>query len=81
VSYNELAQLLGIDKNTVINYIEILEKAFIIFKLKSFSRNLINEIKTNQKIYFYDNGIRNTIIGNYSNLALRADKGLLWETS
>jgi uncharacterized protein len=79
VSYNELSQLLGIDKNTVSNYIDILEKAFVIFKLKSFSNNLRNEIKTNQKIYFYDNGIRNMIIGNLNMLNLRQDKGALWE--
>ena len=79
VSYNELSQLLGIDKNTVSNYIDILEKAFVIFKLKSFSRNLRNEIKTNQKIYFYDTGIRNMVIGNFDVLELRQDKGALWE--
>ena len=79
VSYNELSQLLNIDKNTVGAYIDILEKAFVIFKLKSFSRNLRNEIKTNQKIYFYDNGIRNMIIGNFNPLELRQDKGALWE--
>ena len=79
VSYNELSQLLGIDKNTVSTYIDLLEKAFVIFKLKSFSRNLRNEIKTNQKIYFYDNGIRNMVIGNFNALALRQDKGALWE--
>ncbi len=79
VSYNELSQLLGIDKNTVSNYIDILEEAFVIFKLKSFSRNLRNEIKTNQKIYFYDNGIRNMVIGNLNTLDLRQDKGALWE--
>lgn len=79
VSYNELSQLIGIDKNTVSNYIDILEKAFVIFKLKSFSRNLRNEIKTNQKIYFYDTGIRNMVIGNFNALDLRQDKGTLWE--
>ena len=79
VSYNELSQLLNINKNTVGAYIDILEKAFVIFKLKSFSRNLRNEIKTNQKIYFYDNGIRNMIIGNFNPLELRQDKGALWE--
>lgn len=79
VSYNELSQLLGIDKNTVNNYIDILEKAFVIFKLKSFSKNLRNEIKTNQKIYFYDTGIRNMVIGNFNHLDLRNDKGALWE--
>ena len=79
VSYNGLSQLLGIDKNTVSNYIDILEEAFVIFKLKSYSRNLRNEIKTNQKIYFYDNGIRNMVIGNLNTLDLRQDKGALWE--
>jgi len=79
VSYNELSQLLGIDKNTVGNYIDMLEKAYIIFKLKPFSANLRNEIKSNQKIYFYDNGIRNMVIGNLNPLGLRQDKGSLWE--
>lgn len=79
VSYNELAQLLGVDKNTVSNYIDLLQKGFVVFRLGSFSRNLRNEIKTNQKIYFYDVGVRNTVIGNFSNLELRQDKGALWE--
>lgn len=79
VSYNELSKLLAIDKNTISNYIDILEKAFIVFKLKSFSKNIRNEIKTNQKIYFYDNGIRNMIVGNFNLLNLRQDKGALWE--
>lgn len=79
VSYNELSQLLGIDKNTVSNYIDILEKAFVVFKLGSFSRNLRKEIKSNQKIYFYDTGIRNAVIGNFNGLEFRQDKGALWE--
>lgn len=79
VSYNELAQLVGIDKNTVSNYIDMLCKAYVIFKLPSFSKNLRNEIKTNQKIYFYDNGVRNAVIGNLNLLETRADKGALWE--
>ncbi len=79
VSYNELSQLLNIDKNTVSSYIDILEKAFVIFSLKSFSKNLRNEIKRNQKIYFYDTGIRNMVIGNFNSLELRQDKGALWE--
>jgi uncharacterized protein len=79
VSYNEIAQLIGADKNTVSHYIDLLEKSFIIFSLKSFSRNLRNEIKTNQKIYFYDNGIRNMVIGNFNSLDLRQDTGALWE--
>ena len=79
VSYNELSQLVGIDKNTVSNYIDMLGKAYVVFKLPSFSRNLRNEIKTNQKIYFYDNGVRNAVIGNLNLLETRADKGALWE--
>ncbi|WP_396168631.1 ATP-binding protein [Flavobacterium sp.] len=79
VSYNEIAQLVGVDKNTVNNYIDLLEKSFVIFKLNSFSKNLRNEIKANKKIYFYDNGLRNMIIGNFNNLEFRQDKGALWE--
>ncbi|WP_335965608.1 ATP-binding protein [Galbibacter sp. PAP.153] len=79
VSYNELAQLVGVDKNTVSSYISILIQAYVVFKLPSFSRNLRNEIKTNQKIYFYDTGVRNTVIGDFNPLELRQDKGGLWE--
>jgi uncharacterized protein len=79
VNYSELAQIVNIDKNTVSKYIDILEKGYIIFKLGSFSRNVRNEIKTNKKIYFYDNGIRNMVIGNFIPLELRTDKGALWE--
>ena len=79
VSYNELSKLLGIDKNTVSNYIDILEQSYVIFKLPSFSKNIRNEIKSNRKIYFYDNGIRNMIIGNFNALDIRNDKGALWE--
>jgi predicted AAA+ superfamily ATPase len=57
----------------------MLEKAFIIFRLYSLSRNLRNELKRARKIYFYDNGIRNTIIGNYSPISARTDAGALWE--
>jgi hypothetical protein len=79
VSYNELSNLLEIDKGTVIKYIDILEKSFIVFQLNSFSRNQRNEIKNNRKIYFYDNGIRNMIINNLNSFDLRNDKGALWE--
>jgi predicted AAA+ superfamily ATPase len=79
VSFNELAQLLQIDKNTVIKYIDLLERAFIIFTLPSFSRNLRNEIKNNRKIYFVDNGIRNAIINNFNPIEQRNDLGALWE--
>lgn len=79
VNYNELAQMVGIDKNTVSNYIDILEKGYVVFKLNSFSRNLRNEIKKNKKIYFYDNGVRNMVLGNFNPLSLRQDAGALWE--
>ena len=79
VNYSELAQIVDADKNTVNKYIDILQKGYIIFKLGSFSRNLRNEIKRNKKIYFYDNGIRNMVIGNFNPLELRTDKGALWE--
>jgi predicted AAA+ superfamily ATPase len=79
VSYNEIAQLVGVDKNTVNNYIDLLEKTFVVFRLNSYSKNLRNEIKANKKIYFYDNGVRNMLIGNFNNLEFRQDKGALWE--
>ncbi len=79
VSYNEVAQLVGVDKNTVANYIRLLEQSYVIFPLYSFSRNLRNEIKNNRKIYFYDNGIRNALIQNFNPLELRNDIGALWE--
>ncbi len=79
VNYNELSLMIGINKNTVKKYIDILEKGYIIFRLRSFSRNLRNEIKRSRKIYFYDNGIRNMIIGNFNPIKLRTDLGALWE--
>ncbi|WP_051327643.1 DUF4143 domain-containing protein [Cellulophaga baltica] len=78
VSYDELAQLLCIDKKTVSNYIDLLYQAYVIFKLPSFNKNLRNEIKTNQKKYFYDTGVRNMIIGDLKPLEVRQDKGNLW---
>ena len=79
VNYNELSQIVGINKITIQKYINILEKGYIIFRLNSYSRNLRNEIKRSRKIYFYDNGVRNLIIGNFNPLSLRNDKGSLWE--
>lgn len=79
VSYNELGQTCGLDKETVEKYIQLLEKAFIVFRLNSFSRNLRNELKKSRKIYFYDNGIRNAVINQFSPLVSRNDKGALWE--
>ncbi len=79
VNYNELSQIVGINKITIQKYIDILEKGYIVFRLNSFSRNLRNEIKRNRKIYFYDNGLRNMIIGNFNQIKLRTDIGALWE--
>lgn len=79
VNYNELSQLLKVNKITVQKYIDILEQGYIVFRLGSFSRNIRNEIKQNRKIYFYDNGIRNMILGDFKPLNLRLDKGALWE--
>ena len=79
VSYHELAITLGIDQLTVRRYIDLLEKAFVVFRLRSFSRNVRNEIRKSRKIYFYDNGIRNALISNFSQINLRTDKGALWE--
>jgi predicted AAA+ superfamily ATPase len=64
VAYNELSNLVEIDKATVARYIDLLEKAFIVFRLNSFNRNQRNKIKHNRKIYFFDNGVRNMIINN-----------------
>lgn len=79
VTYNELGNTVGIDKETAEKYIDLLEKSFVIFKLNSFSRNMRREIKKGKKIYFWDNGIRNVIINNLNQLPLRNDKGALWE--
>jgi len=79
VSYAELGRMAGLDQATVERYISLLEKAFVIFRLGSLSRNLRNELKKSRKIYFYDNGIRNAIIHNFSPTGLRNDIGALWE--
>ena len=79
VSYNELANLVGIDKNTVITYLDLLEKSFIIFRLNPFSRNLRKELSKNRKIYFFDLGIRNALLNQFGSTQLRTDVGALWE--
>lgn len=79
VSYNELGNLIGLDSKTVERYVDILEKSYIIFRLGSFSRNLRNELKSSRKIYFWDLGIRNAVIGNLSQIENRTDAGELWE--
>jgi uncharacterized protein len=78
-SYHELAQLTGSDQATVQRYINLLEKAYVVFRLPAFSRNVRNELKKSRKIYFYDNGIRNAIINSFKPLELRTDAGALWE--
>jgi len=79
VSYHELGQITGLDNQTTEKYIDLLEKAFIVFRLGSLSRNLRNELKKSRKIYFYDNGLRNAVINQFNPLALRQDVGALWE--
>lgn len=79
VSYTELGKICGLDAKTIEKYIVLLEQAFIIFRLNSFSRNQRNELKFSKKIYFYDNGIRNALIANFNPVNLRGDIGALWE--
>ncbi|MDD5509071.1 MAG: ATP-binding protein [Bacteroidales bacterium] len=79
VSVNELSMNLGIDNKTVKRYLELLEKAFIIFTLRGYSGNLRKEISKKPKFYFYDSGIRNAVIANFNPLETRNDSGQLWE--
>jgi uncharacterized protein len=80
VSYHELGQLVDLDPVTVERYIDLLEKAYVLFRLPSLSRNKRNEIKNGRKTYFFDNGIRNAIIKNFNPGSLRQDIGALWES-
>jgi predicted AAA+ superfamily ATPase len=79
VSLNELATLVAADVKTVDSYIYLLEQVFVVFRLGTISRNERNEISTKKKIYFYDNGIRNALVGNFAPVATRQDVGALWE--
>ena len=79
VSYNELGKLVGMDNETVEKYILLLEQTYVIFRLRSLSRNLRKELKRSRKIYFFDNGIRNALIANFAEPGLRSDIGALWE--
>lgn len=79
VNFNELSRTVGVDRGTVEQYVALLEKAFVVFRVNPLARNVRNEINTTRKIYFYDTGIRNAIIGNFKPLELRQDAGALWE--
>lgn len=79
VSVNELSKNLSIDNKTVNRYLELLEKAFIIYKLRGYSRNLRKEISKKPKYFFYDTGIRNAVIANFNPPETRNDIGQLWE--
>jgi predicted AAA+ superfamily ATPase len=74
-----VGQLIGLDPKTVERYVDILEKSYIIFRLGSFSRNLRKELKQSRKVYFWDLGIRNMLIGNLAQVENRPDAGALWE--
>lgn len=78
-SFSELGRQLGIDYKTVARYLDILEKSFVLYNLRGFSRNLRKEITKKSKYYFYDTGIRNAVISNFNSLELRDDVGSLWE--
>jgi predicted AAA+ superfamily ATPase len=79
VSRTEIGTALGMSKDTVGSYIDLLEKSFVVFRLSGFSRNLRKEISRNDKVYFYDLGIRNMAIGNFKPISQRDDVGALWE--
>jgi predicted AAA+ superfamily ATPase len=79
VSMNELSNSLKVDVTTVARYLELLEKCFVLYNLRGFSRNLRSEVTRTSKYYFYDNGVRNTVIQNFNPLSMRNDTGALWE--
>jgi predicted AAA+ superfamily ATPase len=79
VNENELAKRLKMDRKTIVNYIDILEKSFVLTRLPPFSRNPRREIGKQSKIYFLDLGIRNALIGDFNDLSLRPDRGAVWE--
>lgn len=79
ISYHELGQIVEADKGTVEKYIDLLEKSFVVFRLPALSRNVRNEIKKGKKVYFFDCGVRNAIINNFTPVTSRSDIGALWE--
>jgi len=79
VSCDELGRQLGMSKNTIDRYLDLLEKAFVVFKLRGFSRNLRKEVSKSPRYYFYDIGVRNALINNFNPISMRDDIGMLWE--
>ena len=79
ISINELSALIGADNKTIDKYLDLLEKSFVLFRLHAFSANGRNEIRKSSKIYFWDTGIRNAVLGNMLPLSARTDTGALWE--
>jgi predicted AAA+ superfamily ATPase len=79
VSFDELGTQLGMSKNTVERYLDLLAKVFVLYRLRAYSQNLRKEVSSKSKWYFYDTGIRNAVINNFSPLSLRQDIGALWE--
>ena len=79
VSFNELGGRCGLSADTVISYIDLLEKAFVVSRLGAWSGNLRKEVSKKCKVYFIDNGVRNAVIDNFNELQFRDDPGALWE--
>ena len=79
VSHQELGRQLSMSRNTVLRYLDLLEKSFVLINVGGFSRNLRKEISKTSRYYFYDNGVRNAVIGNFNQLSSRDDVGQLWE--
>jgi uncharacterized protein len=79
VQYEDIAKNVGISSQTVQHYVDLLEQAFIVFRIRPYFTNKTNEITKNHKVYFYDTGICNSVVGNFTELDLRADKGHLFE--
>ncbi len=79
VSFSELGRLIGLSSATIQRYVDLLEKSYVLFHLRSYSRNVRSELKKSRKIYFYDNGVRNALVSDYKSLSLRSDVGALWE--
>ena len=79
VVWSEVAQTIGTDDKTVVRYIDLLERSFVLFTMPSYTRNLRNELRKSRKVYFFDTGVRNAILGDFRPISARADAGALWE--